>query len=149
ESLSHQARRFLNDMPKPDAEAISGIAPTIAIEQKTSGRTPRSTVGTMTGIYDYLRVLYARVGIPHCPVSGEPVAAQSREKIIAQVQSVEPGTKLIICAPFARAKKAEFKEEFAELLSKGFMRLKIDGQFVDLSEEIVLDPKVAHDVDIV
>ncbi len=148
ESLSHQARRFLGDLPKPEAESISGIAPTIAIEQKLAGRTPRSTVGTMTAIYDFLRVLYARVGIPHCPVSGEPVAAQSREKIIAQVQSF-PEKKIVITAPFARSKKGEFKEEFAELLSKGFMRLRVDGEWVDLSEAVVLDPKVAHDVDIV
>ncbi len=149
ESLSHQARRFLSDLPKPDAESISGIAPTIAIEQKLSGRNPRSTVGTMTNIYDFLRVLYARVGVPHCPVSGEPVAAQSREKIIAQIQSLPEKTKIVILAPFARGKKGEFKEEFAELLSKGFMRLKVDGDWIDLSSEVVLDPKVAHDVDIV
>lgn len=149
ESLSHQARRFLGDLPKPEAESISGLAPTIAIEQKTAGRTPRSTVGTMTGIYDFLRVLYARIAVPYCPVSGEPVAAQSREKIIAEVQSLKAGTKIVILAPFARGKKGEFKEEFAELLAKGFMRLKIDGAWVDLSEAVVLDPKEAHDVDIV
>src|SRR3990167_9243676 len=144
ESLSHQARRYLAELPKPDAESISGIAPTIAIEQKLSGRTPRSTVGTMTGIYDFLRVLYARIGIPHCPVSGERVGAQSRESIIAQVQHF-PEKKIVITAPFARNKKGEFKEDFAELLSKGFMRLKVDGELIDLSEEVVLDPKVAHD----
>ncbi len=149
ESLSHQARRFLTELPKPDAESISGIAPTIAIEQKTAGRTPRSTVGTMTGIYDFLRILYARIGVPHCPVSGEPVAAHSREKIIAELQSLPEKMKLIILAPFAKGKKGEFKEDFAELLSKGFMRLRIDGTFVDLSEEIELDPKEAHDVEIV
>lgn len=149
ESLSHQARRFLSDMPKPDAESITGIAPTIAIEQKTAGRTPRSTVGTMTGIYDFFRVLFARIGVPHCPVSHEPVAAQSREKIIAQVQNLPQNSKIVILAPYARGKKGEFKEEFAELLSKGFMRLKVDGQLIDLSEEIVLDPKITHDIDIV
>jgi excinuclease ABC subunit A len=149
ESLSHQARRFLGDLPKPDAEKITGIAPTIAIEQKTAGRTPRSTVGTMTGIYDFLRVLFARIATPYCPVSGERVAAQSREKIIAQVQGLPSGSKIVICAPYARGQKGEFKEEFAQLLSKGFMRLKVDGAWVDLSEEIVLDPKVAHDVDLV
>ncbi len=149
ESLSHQARRFLGDLPKPEAESISGLSPTIAIEQKTAGKTPRSTVGTMTGIYDFLRVLFARLGTPHCPISNEPLQAQSREKIIAQVQSLEPGTKIVILAPFARGKKGEFKEEFAELLSKGFMRLKIDGEWIDLSEEVVLDPKINHDIDIV
>src|SRR3990167_8559132 len=95
ESLSHQARRYLAELPKPDAESISGIAPTIAIEQKLSVRTPRSTVGTLTGIYDFLRVFYARVGIPHCPVSKEPVAAQSKEKIIAEVQHIK-GPKIAI-----------------------------------------------------
>lgn len=149
ESLSHQARRFLTELPKPDAESISGIAPTIAIEQKLAGRTPRSTVGTMTGIYDFLRVLYARIGIPHCPVSGEPVAAQSREKIIAELQNLPDKTKIIILAPYARAKKGEFKEDFAELLSKGFMRLRVDGAWVDIGEVENLDPKSAHDVDIV
>ncbi len=149
ESLSHQARRHLGDLPKPDAESITGLAPTIAIEQKTAGRTPRSSVGTMTGIYDFLRVLFARLGIPHCPVSDEPVSAQSREKIIAQVQSLEPGSKIVLLAPFARGKKGEFQEEFKELLSKGYMRLKIDGEWIDLSETVVLDPKISHDIDIV
>ena len=121
ESLSHQARRYLGDLPKPEAESLSGIAPTIAIEQKTAGRTPRSTVGTMTGIYDFFRVLFARIGIPHCPVSKEPVAAQSREKIIAEVQLLPKEAKLIFLAPYARGKKGEFQEDFAELLSKGFM----------------------------
>ncbi|OGN56406.1 MAG: excinuclease ABC subunit A [Chlamydiae bacterium RIFCSPHIGHO2_12_FULL_44_59] len=149
ESLSHQARRFLGELPKPEAESISGIAPTIAIEQKTAGRSPRSTVGTMTGIYDYLRVLFARIGTPHCPISKEPVQAQSQEKIIAEIQNLSPGTKIIILAPFVKGKKGQFKEEFLELLSKGFLRLQIDGEFVDLSEEVTLDPNVAHDVDIV
>lgn len=149
ESLSHQARRFLGELPKPDAESISGMAPTIAIEQKLAGRTPRSTVGTLTGIYDCLRVLYARVGIPHCPVSKEPVAAQSREKIIAQLQALPPQKKLIFLAPYARGKKAEFKEDFAELLSKGFMRIRVDGAWVELGEIESLDAKEAHDVDLV
>lgn len=149
ESLSHQARRYLGDLPKPEAESISGIAPTIAIEQKTAGKTPRSTVGTMTGIYDFFRVLYARIGIPHCPVSGEPVALQSREKIIAQVQMIPFDEKLIFLAPFAKGKKGEFKEELNELLAKGFTRLRIDGAWVDLSEEIALDAKTSHDIDVV
>ena len=149
ESLSHQARRFLTELPKPDAESISGIAPTIAIEQKLSGRTPRSTVGTMTGIYDFLRVLYARIGIPHCPVSKERVAAQSREKIIAQVKSLKEGTKIIVLAPYAKGKKGEFVEDFAELQSKGFIRLQIDGAWVDLGEPISLNGEEAHDIDIV
>src|SRR3990167_1587945 len=149
ESLSHQARRFLTELPKPDAESISGIAPTIAIEQKLSGRTPRSTVGTLTGIYDFLRVLYARVGIPHCPVSKEPVGALSKEKIIAQIQTLPMQSKIVILAPVARNKKGEFSDDFAELLSKGFTRLRIDGEWVDLAEQVHLDGKASHDIDIV
>ncbi len=147
ESLSHQARRHLAELPKPEAESISGISPTIAIEQKLAVRTPRSTVGTLTGIYDFLRVLYARIGIPHCPVSKEPVGALSKEKIIAQVGQMEG--KIIVLAPFAKGQKGAFVEEFQELISKGFTRLRIDGEFVDLSEPIHLDKAKAHDVDIV
>jgi len=149
ESLSHQARRELADLPKPEAESITGIAPTIAIEQKQAGNNPRSTVGTMTGIYDFLRVLYARIGIPHCPISKEPVAAQPMEKIIAKVQLLPEKTKFIVLSPYARGKKAEFKEDFAELLSKGFTRLKVDGELIELGEIDRLDGKTAHDVDIV
>lgn len=149
ESLSHQTRRYLADLPKPDAESISGIAPTIAIEQKLSVRTPRSTVGTLTGIYDFLRVLYAKIGTPHCPVSKEPVEAQSREKIIARIQNFPKNSKLIFLAPFAKGKKGEFREEFKELLSQGFMRLRIDGAWVDLGEIEELEGHTLHDVDIV
>lgn len=149
ESLSTFARRQMDDMSKPDLEHASGISPTISIEQKTAGRNPRSTVGTMTEIYDYLRVLYARIGIPHCPISGEIVSPQSRERIIKTVQTMPAGTKLIILSPFARGKKAEFKEDFHDLLRKGFMRARVDGNIVSLDEEITLDGSVAHDIDIV
>ena len=149
ESLSTFARRQLGEMSKPDLENASGISPTISIEQKTAGKNPRSTVGTMTEIYDYMRVLYARVGIPHCPISGEPVAPQSRERIIKTVQGMTIGTKLIILSPFARSKKAEFKEDFQELVRKGFMRARVDGKIVNLSDDITLDGNLAHDVDVV
>ncbi len=149
ESLSHHARRFLGELPKPQAESISGIAPTIAIEQKFAGKTPRSSVGTMTGIYDYLRVLFARVGIPHCPVSKEKVAAQSREKIISTLLNLKEGTKLYILSPYAREKKGEFKEDFADLMRKGFTRLRIDGAIVELTGQESLDEKAAHDIDLV
>jgi excinuclease ABC subunit A len=149
ESLSHQARRYLGDLPKPEAESISGIAPTIAIEQKQGGSNPRSTVGTMTGIYDFLRVLFARIGTPYCPVSNEPVAAQSREKIIAQMQQIPEGVKFAVLSPYARGKKAEFKEDFAELLSRGYLRLRVDGAWVELGQVDRLDDSSAHDVDIV
>ena len=149
ESLSTFARRQMGELAKPDMEHASGISPTISIEQKTAGRNPRSTVGTLTEIYDYLRVLYARVGIPHCPVSGEPVTPQSRERIIKTVQNLPVKTKLIILSPYARGKKAEFKEDFQELIRKGFMRARVDGNIVNLSDELTLDGNLAHDVDVV
>lgn len=149
ESLSTFARRQLGEMAKPDAAHISGVSPTISIEQKTAGRNPRSTVGTLTEIYDYLRVLYARVGIPHCPVSGEPVLPQSRERIIKSVQNFPEGSRWMILAPYARGKKAEFKEDFQLLLRKGFMRVRVDDTIINLDEEISLDGNLVHDVDIV
>ncbi len=149
ESLSTYARRQLGDLPKPDAELISGISPTIAIEQKTAGRNPRSTVGTMTGIYDFLRVLYARVGTPHCPVSQEPVRPRSIPQILQRIKALPENTRILILSPYARGKKGEFKEEFAELGRKGFMRIRLDGQMVDLSEAIAVDGRVAHDIDLV
>ncbi len=148
--LSTFARRQLGEMSKPDLESASGISPTISIEQKTAGRNPRSTVGTMTEIYDYLRVLYARIGIPHCPVSGEPVSPQSRERIIKTVQNYPAGKQNhCTCPLMPEAKKAEFKEDFQELLRKGYMRVRVDGKIVNLNDEISLDGNVAHDVDIV
>lgn len=148
ESLSAFARNQIGQLTKPDFEHASGISPTISIEQKTAGRNPRSTVGTITEIYDYLRVLYARVATPHCPVSGEPVKPQSRERIIAEIQQ-GPKRKAIILAPYARSKKAEFKEDFQDLIRKGYMRARVDGNLVNLTDEITLDGNVAHDVDVV
>jgi excinuclease ABC subunit A len=149
ESLGTFARRQLGEMSKPELEHASGISPTISIEQKTAGRNPRSTVGTMTEIYDYLRVLYARVGVPHCPVSGEAVAPQSRERIIKSIQNLPQGNKIMVMSPFAKGKKAEFKEDFQDLTRKGFMRVRVDGKIINLEDEITLDGSVAHDVDIV
>lgn len=149
ESLSTFARRQLGEMAKPELEHASGISPTIAIEQKTAGRNPRSTVGTLTEVYDYLRVLYARIGVPHCPVSGEAVSPQSRERIIKTVQSLSEGEKILILAPYAKGKKGEFKEDFQELLRKGFTRARVDSNIVNLGDEITLDGTVAHDIDII
>ncbi len=149
ESLSTFARRQLGEMSRPELEHAEGISPTISIEQKTAGRNPRSTVGTMTEIYDYMRVLYARVGVPHCPVSGEPVTPQSRERIIKTIQSLPEKQKLIVLAPYAKGKKAEFRDDFLDLLRKGYMRARVDGKIINLNDEIVLDGNVAHDVDIV
>ena len=149
ESLSTFARRQLGDMSKPDLESASGITPTISIEQKSAGKNPRSTVGTLTEVYDYLRVLYARIGRPHCPVSGEAVSPQSKERIIKSVQSLPKNEKILILAPYAKGKKGEFKEDFQELLRKGFTRARVDGNIVHLGEEITLDGTVAHDIDVV
>jgi len=149
ESLSHFAKRQMGDLNKPDMEAAYGISPTISIEQKTAGKNPRSTVGTLTEVYDYLRVLFARIAVPHCPVSHEAVRPQSRERIIRTVQGYPDKTKLVLLAPYARGKKAEFKEDFDEILRKGFTRVRVDGNIVHLDEEISLDGSVAHDVDIV
>ncbi|KAF3362805.1 UvrABC system protein A [Chlamydiales bacterium STE3] len=148
ESLSTFARRQINELAKPDIESASGISPTISIEQKTAGRNPRSTVGTLTEIYDYIRVLFARIGKPFCPVSGEPVSPQSRERIIKLAQILPEGTKLIILAPYSKGKKGEFKEDFQELVKKGFMRARVDGKIVHLDEEISLDGNLTHDVDV-
>jgi len=148
ESLSAFARRYLGDLPKPDVEQVSGLSPSISIEQKTAGKNPRSTVGTMTEIYDFMRVLYARVGIPHCPVSGEAVLPQSRERIIKTVHNLPLDTAIMILAPYARGKKAEFLEDFQNLLRKGFTRVRLDGKIVHLEDDIRLDRSVAHDVDI-
>lgn len=149
ESLSTYARRHLEDLVKPDAELISGISPTVAIEQKTAGQNPRSTVGTMTGIYDFMRVLFARVGVAHCPVSQEVVTPQSVQHILETLRGLPAGTKVILLAPFAKNKKAEFKEEFIDLTRKGYMRVRLDGKIIDLSEPVAIDGRLAHDVDIV
>lgn len=148
ESLSTYARRQLGELAKPELESASGITPTISIEQKSAGRNPRSTVGTLTEIYDYLRVLFARVGTPHCPVSGEAVLPQSRERIIHTVQAME-GCKIIVLAPLAKGKKGEFKDDFQELAKKGFLRVRIDGKIQSLTDEVSLDRNIAHDIDVV
>ena len=149
ESLSNFARRYMGNLSKPEADLIEGISPTIAIEQKTAGRNPRSTVGTITNIYDYLRVLYARVGSPHCPVSGEKVAPQSSERIIAAIEAFPEKSQLIFLAPYIKGKKGEFKDLFEELIRRGFMRIRLDGEIVELEQEIAVDKTTSHDIDLV
>lgn len=149
ESLSAYARRFLGEMPKPDAESIDGVTPTIAIEQKSAGKNPRSTVGTMTSVYDYLRVLYARLANAYCPVSGELVTPISRKQI-ADTILLKKGEKIIILAPYAKGKKGEFREDFIDLLKKGFARVRVDSTLYHLGEDMPqLDKNLSHDVDIV
>ncbi|MDR3625041.1 MAG: excinuclease ABC subunit UvrA [Chlamydiales bacterium] len=149
ESLSTFARRYLGDLAKPDLEHAYNLSPTISIEQKTAGKNPRSTVGTMTEIYDYLRVLFARVAKGFCPISNTPVALQSKERIIKSVQALPQGKKILILAPLAKGKKAGFAEDLQMLQKKGFLRARIDGKIELLDQEITLDTSLSHDIDVV
>src|SRR5713226_1162870 len=150
ESLSAYARQFLQMMEKPDVDSIDGLSPAISIDQKTTSRNPRSTVGTVTEIYDYLRLLYARVGRPHCPVCGKPIAGQSIDAIVDQVLRLEEGTRFTINAPVVRDRKGEFKDVFDELTREGFTRVKVDGQEHVLEDGVPeLDKKFKHSIDVV
>lgn len=149
ESLSTFARQFLGQMPKPDVEHISGLSPSISISQKSSGNNPRSTVGTITEIYDFLRVLYARVGQAHCYRCGRPVTAQSREQIIGQIQTLPAKTRFAILAPIVHQQKGEFRDLFEDLLKQGFVRARIDGEIVLLNEAPSLDRQMRHDIEVV
>ncbi len=149
ESLSAYARQFLGQMDKPDVDSIDGLSPAISIDQKTTSRNPRSTVGTVTEIYDYLRLLWARVGHPHCYNCGRPIAAQSAEQIIDQVMTLPEGTKFMVLAPVVRGRKGEFRDLLQELLAEGFTRVRVDGELRRLEEEIGLDKKFKHDISVV
>jgi excinuclease ABC subunit A len=149
ESLSAYARQFLQMMEKPDVDSIDGLSPAISIDQKTTSRNPRSTVGTVTEIYDYLRLLYARVGRPHCPVCGRPIAGQSIEAIVDQVLRLEEGTKFTVNAPVARDRKGEYRDLLDHLRAEGFTRVKVDGEQRLLEDEIVLDKKFKHTIEVV
>src|SRR5690242_7316554 len=139
ESLSSYARQFLGQMPKPAVDKIDGLSPSISIQQKTGGRNPRSTVGTITEINDYLRVLFARVGQGHCPQCDRPVAAQTREQIVARIADLPDGTAYSILAPVIRGQKGEYKDLFAELGRAGYVRVRVDGQVVALTDNLALD----------
>ena len=149
ESLSAYARQFLGQMDKPDVDSIEGLSPAISIDQKTTSRNPRSTVGTVTEIYDYLRLLWARVGHPHCYNCGRPIAAQSAEQVIDQVMQLPEGTKFMVLAPVVRGRKGEYGKLFEELRADGFTRVKVDGELRRLEEDIVLDKKYKHDISVV
>ena len=149
ESLSAYARQFLGQMDKPDVDSIEGLSPAISIDQKTTSRNPRSTVGTVTEIYDYLRLLWARVGKPHCHICGLPITGQSAEQIIDQVMELPEGTRFMVLAPIVRGRKGEYGRQLEELRGEGFTRAKIDGELRRLDEEIVLDKKLKHDIAIV
>jgi excinuclease ABC subunit A len=149
ESLSAYARQFLGQMDKPDVDSIEGLSPAISIDQKTTSRNPRSTVGTVTEIYDYLRLLWARVGHPHCHICGRPISGQSAEQIIDQVMELPAGTRFMVLAPIVRGRKGEYGKQLEELRAEGFGRAKVDGELRRLDEEIVLDKKFKHDIAIV
>src|SRR5213082_643945 len=136
ESLSAYARQFLELMQKPDVDSIEGLSPAISIEQKTSSRNPRSTVGTVTEIYDYLRLLYARVGIPHCYKCGKPIKSQTTPQMVDAILALGEGTKIHLLAPVIRGRKGEYRKEFGEWAKQGFVRVKVDGEVRELGEEI-------------
>jgi excinuclease ABC subunit A len=149
ESLSAYARQFLGQMDKPDVDSIDGLSPAISIDQKTTSRNPRSTVGTVTEIYDYLRLLWARVGHPHCPRCGRAIEGQSAEQIIDQVMNLPEGTRFMVLAPIVRGRKGEYGRQLEELRAEGFSRVRVDGELRRLDEEIALDKKYRHDIGVV
>src|SRR4249920_2648216 len=149
ESLAAYARQFLDMMQKPDVDHIDGLSLAISIEQKTTSRNPRSTVGTVTEIYDYMRLLFARVGVPYSPATGLPIESQTVSQMVDRVLALPEGTRLYLLAPVVRGRKGEYRKELAELQKKGFQRLKIDGRFYEIAEAPTLDKKYKHDIDVV
>ncbi len=149
ESLSSYARQFLGQMEKPDVDDIQGLSPAISIDQKTTSKNPRSTVGTVTEIYDYLRLLYARIGIPHCPICGREIKAQSVDQMVDQILELPLGSKIMVMAPIARGKKGQFMKELDSARKAGYVRARVDGEVRDLSEEIKLEKTKKHNIEIV
>ena len=149
ESLSSYARMFLGQMDKPDVDTIEGLSPAIAIDQKTTSKNPRSTVGTVTEIYDYLRLLYARIGIPHCPVCGKEIRQQDLDTIVARVMELPEGTRFLVLSPLVREKKGMHEKVLADARRRGYARVRVDGAMYDLSEEIALDKNLKHSIDVV
>ncbi len=149
ESLSSYARMFLGQMEKPNVESIEGLSPAISIDQKTTSKNPRSTVGTVTEIYDYLRLLFARVGIPHCPICGREIHGQTVDSIVDKIMELDEGTKIQIMAPIARGKKGEYVKELEKAKRSGYVRVRVDGSIYDLSEEISLDKNIKHNIEII
>src|SRR5262245_57622727 len=149
ESLSSYARQFLGQMPKPEVDRIDGLSPSISIQQKTGGRNPRSTVGTITEISDYLRVLYGRVGQGHCPSCDRPVAAQTREQIVARILELPAGTSFSVLAPVVRGQKGEYKDLFSDLSRAGYVRARVNGQIYGLTDNLSLDRQIKHNIEVV
>ena len=149
ESLSAYARQFLEMMQKPDVDQIDGLSPAISIEQKTTSKNPRSTVGTVTEIYDYMRLLWARIGMPYSPATGLPIESQTVSQMVDRVLALPEGTRIYVLAPVVRGRKGEYRKELAEYLKKGYQRVKIDGAFYEIAEVKPLDKKFTHDIDVV
>ena len=149
ESLSSYARMFLGQMEKPDVDYIEGLSPAISIDQKTTSRNPRSTVGTVTEIHDYLRLLYARIGIPHCPICGREIKQQTVDQIVDKVMELPEGTRIQLLAPVVRGRKGEYAKEFESARKSGYVRVRVDGEIRDLSEEIKLVKNKKHTIEIV
>ena len=149
ESLSSYARQFLGQMEKPDVESISGLPPAISIDQKTTNRNPRSTVGTVTEIYDYFRLLFARIGIPHCPKCGREIRRQTVDQMVDEIMKLPDGTKLQLLAPIVRGRKGEHAKVFEKAKKSGYVRVVVDGNMYDLSEEIKLEKNKKHNIEIV
>src|SRR6202522_2814246 len=149
ESLSAYARQFLDQMERPDVDSVEGLSPSIAIEQKTTTRSPRSTVGTITEIYDYLRVVYSAIGSPHCPKCGKPITRQSTEQIVQSVMALKPDDRIMVLAPVVRGRKGEYKKELEKYAKEGYVRARVDGDLVNLDEPIPLDRRKNHTIEIV
>jgi len=149
ESLSAYARQFLEMMQKPDVDSIEGLSPAISIEQKTTSKNPRSTVGTVTEIYDYMRLLWARIGVPHSPATGLPIESQTVSQMVDRILALGDGTRLYLLAPIVRGRKGEYKKEIKDLQARGFQRLKIDGAYYDIEDAPALDKKFKHDIEVV
>src|SRR5215212_1771499 len=149
ESLSSYARQFLGQMDKPDVDFIGGLSPAISIDQKGASHNPRSTVGTVTEIYDYLRLLYARIGCPHCPKCGRPIQQQSAEQITDAILELQPGSRLMILAPLVRGRKGEYHQVFDDVKRAGFVRVRVDGEIRDVGDEIKLDRYKQHTIEVV
>src|SRR6188472_1707370 len=149
ETLSTYARQFLDQMERPDVDSIDGLSPAISIEQKTTSRSPRSTVGTITEIYDYLRLLYSSIGVPHCPQCGKAISRQSADQIIARVMALKTEERVMILSPIVRGRKGEFKQEMEKLVQHGFTRARVDGELVNLEDDIPLDKRRNHTIEVV
>src|SRR6201987_391144 len=149
ESPSAYARQFLELMQKPDVDSIEGLSPAISIEQKTTSKNPRSTVGTVTEIYDYLRLLYARIGIPYSPATGLPIESQTVSQMVDRIMSMKEGTRLLLLAPIVRGRKGEYRKELADLQKRGFQRVKIDGKMYEIEDSPKLDKQIKHDIEVV